>query len=52
MYLLSIALSCIYIGTILHGLLLCQSGQRYYYFWQVKAYKSLCHLIDTADESI
>ena len=39
MFLLSIALSCIYIATILHEILLCQSGHRYGYFWQVKAYK-------------
>ena len=41
MFLLSIALSYIYIDTILHDILLCQSGQGYGYFWQVKAYKSL-----------
>ena len=29
MFLLSIALSCIYITTIFHGILLCQSGQGY-----------------------
>ena len=52
MFLLSIALSCIYIATILHDILLCQSGQGYGYYWQVKAYKSLCHLINTANESI
>ena len=37
--LLSIALSCIYISTILHDILLCQSGQEYGYFWQIKATK-------------
>ena len=52
MFLLSIALSYIYITTILHDVLLFQSGQGYGYFWQVKAYKSPCHLINTADESI
>ena len=52
MFLLSIAFSCIYIGTILHDILLCQSGQGYGYIWQVKGYKRLCHLINTADESI
>ena len=48
---LSIAFSCIYIGTILHDILLCQSDQGYGYIWQVKANKGLCHLIKTADES-
>ena len=52
MFLLSIALSYIYINTILHDVLLCQSGQGYGYFRQVKAYKSLCHLINASDESI
>ena len=33
MFLLSIALSCIYITTILNDVLLCQSGQGYGYFW-------------------
>ena len=51
-FLLSIALNCIQIATILHDVLLYQSGQGYGYFWQVKAYKSLCHLINTANESI
>ena len=46
---LSIALSCIYISTILHDILLCQSSWRYGYFWQVKGYKSFCHLINTND---
>ena len=49
MFLLSIAPSC---STILHDILLCQSGQGYGHIWQVKGYKSLCHLINTADESI
>ena len=49
---LSIALSCIYISTILHDILLYQSCQGYGYIWQVKGYKGLCHLINTADESI
>ena len=49
---LSIAFSYIYIGTIIHDILLCQSIQGYGYIWQVKGYKSLCHLINTADESI
>ena len=48
---LSIALSCIYISTILHDILLCQSGQGYGYFWQISGDKGLCHLINTADES-
>ena len=48
---LSIALSCIYISTILHDILLCQSGQGYGYFWQISGYKGLCHLINTTDES-
>ena len=52
MYPLSIALSYIYISTILHDILLCQIGQGYDYIWQVKGYKGLCHLITTADESI
>ena len=52
MFLLSIALSYIYIDTILHDILLCQSGQGYGYIWQVKGYKILCHSIKTADESI
>ena len=52
MFLLSIALSCIYIATILHDVLLCQSGQVYGYIWQVKGYKNLCHSIKTANESI
>ena len=52
MFLLSIALSYIYIDTILHDGLLCESGQGYGYIWQVKAYKSLCHLINTSNESI
>ena len=52
MPLLSIALTYIYITTILHDILLCQSGQGYGYIWQVKAYKNLCHSIKTADESI
>ena len=34
---LSITLSCIYISTILHDILLCQSGQGYGYFWQVNS---------------
>ena len=33
MFLLSIALSFIYIDTILHDILLCQSGQGYGYLW-------------------
>ena len=52
MSLLSIALSYIYIDTILHDILLCQSGQGYGYIWQVKGNKNLCHSIKTADESI
>ena len=52
MFLLSIALSCIYIATILNDVLVCQSGQGYGYFWQVNDYKSLCHLMNTANESI
>ena len=36
MCLLSFVLSCIYISTILYDILLCQSGQGYAYFWQVK----------------
>ena len=36
---LSVVLSCIYISTILYDILLCQSGQGYAYFWQVKATK-------------
>ena len=47
---LSIALSYIYIATILHDILLCQSGQGYGYIWQVKGYKILCHFINTADK--
>ena len=39
MSLISVALSCIYISTILYDILLCQSGQGYAYFWQVKATK-------------
>ena len=49
---LSIALSYIYIITILHDILLCQSGQGYGYVWQVKGCKNLCHSIKTAEESI
>ena len=49
---LSIALSYIYIVTILHDILLCQSGQGYGYIWQVKGHKILCHSIKTADEPI
>ena len=52
MFPLSIALSYIYINTILHDILLCQSGQGYGYLWQVKGKKNLCHLINTADESV
>ena len=52
MFLLSIALSCIDIDTILYDILLCQSGQGYDHIWQVKGYRRLCHLINTADESI
>ena len=49
---LFIALSYIYITTILHDILLCQSGQGYGDIWQVKGNKNLCHSIKTADESI
>ena len=40
MSLLSITLSCIYISTILHDILLCQSGQGYGYFWKTRLQKS------------
>ena len=49
---LSIALSYIYIATVLHDILLCQSDQGYGYIWQVKGNKNLYHSIKTADESI
>ena len=39
MFLLSVALSCIYTSTILYDILLCQIGQGYAYFWQAKATK-------------
>ena len=52
MFLLSIALSYIYIATILHDILLCQSGQGCGDIWQVKGNKNLCHSIKTADQSI
>ena len=48
---LSIALSCIYISTILHDILLCQRGQGYRYFWQICGCNGFCHLINTLDES-
>ena len=49
---LSIALSYIYITTILHDILLCQNGKGYGYIWQVKDNKNLCHSIKTADKSV
>ena len=39
MFLLSIALNCIYIITILYDILLCQSGQGYGYIGKSKATK-------------
>ena len=39
MSLLSVVHICIYISTIIHDILLCQSGQGYPYFRQVKATK-------------